>query len=121
MVAVAIVVLVGSVNDWQKEKQFQKLNAQKDDRQLKVVRSGKEQSISVYEVLVGDVAILEPGEIVPVRFPLLSLSLLLSPPALTDSTLLFSLWLRSTVSSSADTRSSATSPAQRASQTRSER
>lgn len=89
MVAVAIVVLVGSVNDWQKEKQFQKLNAQKDDRQLKVVRSGKEQSISVYEVLVGDVAILEPGEIVPVRFPLLSLFLLLSPPALTDSSLLF--------------------------------
>jgi len=66
MVAVAIVVLVGSVNDWQKEKQFQKLNAQKDDRRMKVIRSGNEQSISVYDVLVGDIAILEPGEIVPV-------------------------------------------------------
>ncbi|CED82819.1 calcium-translocating p-type atpase [Phaffia rhodozyma] len=66
LVAVAVVSLVGATNDWQKEKQFQKLNAQKEDRGLKVIRSGREQIISVYEVVVGDIAILEPGEIVPV-------------------------------------------------------
>ncbi|KAL7414094.1 calcium-translocating P-type ATPase [Mrakia frigida] len=66
MVAVSIVVLVGATNDWQKEKQFQKLNAKKDDRGVKVIRSGHEQIISVYDILVGDIAILEPGEIVPV-------------------------------------------------------
>lgn len=66
MVAVAIVVLVGATNDWQKEKQFQKLNAKKDDRGAKVIRDGKEQIISVYDIVVGDIAILEPGEIVPV-------------------------------------------------------
>jgi len=33
---------------WQKEKQFQKLNAKKDDRGVKVIRSGAEQIISVY-------------------------------------------------------------------------
>ena len=47
VVAIAIVVLVGSLNDWQKEKQFQKLNAQKDDRTIKVIRDGKERVINV--------------------------------------------------------------------------
>lgn len=36
IVAILIVVLVGSVNDFQKEKQFRKLNAKKDDRVVKV-------------------------------------------------------------------------------------
>lgn len=36
IVAVLIVVLVGSINDWQKEKQFRKLNAKKEDRYVKV-------------------------------------------------------------------------------------
>lgn len=37
IVAILIVVLVGSVNDYQKEKQFRKLNAKKDDRVVKVI------------------------------------------------------------------------------------
>jgi Ca2+-transporting ATPase len=36
IVAILIVVLVGSINDFQKEKQFRKLNAKKDDRVVKV-------------------------------------------------------------------------------------
>lgn len=36
IIAILIVVLVGSVNDYQKEKQFRKLNAKKDDRIVKV-------------------------------------------------------------------------------------
>ena len=34
--AITIVVLVGSINDFQKDKQFRKLNAKKEDRQVKV-------------------------------------------------------------------------------------
>lgn len=34
--AVVLVVVVGSVNDYQKEKQFQNLNAKKEDRQVSV-------------------------------------------------------------------------------------
>lgn len=34
IVAVLLVVLVGSINDYQKEKQFQRLNAKKQDRKL---------------------------------------------------------------------------------------
>lgn len=35
IVAILLVVLVGSVNDFQKEKQFRKLNAKKEDRVVK--------------------------------------------------------------------------------------
>ena len=66
IVAIAIVVFVGSINDWQKERQFVKLNQKKEDRYVKLIRSGKTQSISVYDVLVGDVMLLEPGDLVPV-------------------------------------------------------
>lgn len=67
LIAVAIVVLVGSVNDWQKEKQFQKLNEKKDDRMCNVLRDGGErQTVNTKDLVVGDVCVLEPGEILPV-------------------------------------------------------
>ncbi|KAG8728010.1 hypothetical protein FRC12_022104, partial [Ceratobasidium sp. 428] len=65
MIAIFIVVIVGSLNDWQKERQFRKLNDKKEDRGVKVIRDGKEQVINVKDVLVGDIALLEPGEIIP--------------------------------------------------------
>ena len=65
-VAIIIVVLVGSVNDWQKEKQFQALNDKREDRSVKVLRGGNEMIIGVHDVVVGDVCLLEPGEILPV-------------------------------------------------------
>lgn len=57
--------MVGSINDWQKERQFQVLNDKKEERGVKVIRDGIEMIIDVHEVVVGDVALLEPGEIVP--------------------------------------------------------
>ncbi|KAH0499593.1 hypothetical protein TgHK011_006774 [Trichoderma gracile] len=41
IVAIAVVVIVGALNDWQKERQFQKLNMKKEDRSVKVIRSGE--------------------------------------------------------------------------------
>ncbi|SGZ26164.1 BQ5605_C024g09849 [Microbotryum silenes-dioicae] len=90
-IAIFIVVMVGSVNDWQKERQFQKLksvallprsvpclptctdpslcplhySAQKEERNVKCIRNGAEQLMSVYDVLVGDILFVEPGEILP--------------------------------------------------------
>ncbi len=66
IVAIAIVVIVGAANDWQKERQFVKLNRKKEDRTVKVIRSGKMREVSVYDVLVGDVVNLEPGDMIPV-------------------------------------------------------
>ncbi|KAL2150881.1 hypothetical protein VTH82DRAFT_7444 [Thermothelomyces myriococcoides] len=66
IVAIAIVVLVGSLNDYQKERQFARLNKKKQDRLVKAVRSGKTVEISVFDILAGDVLLLEPGDMVPV-------------------------------------------------------
>lgn len=66
IVAIAIVVIVGSLNDYQKERQFAKLNRKKQDRNVKAIRSGKMMEISVYDILVGEVVHLEPGDLVPV-------------------------------------------------------
>ncbi|GAW24192.1 hypothetical protein ANO14919_137740 [Xylariales sp. No.14919] len=66
IVAILIVTLVGSLNDWQKERAFVKLNAKKEDREIKVIRSGKSFMINVHDILVGDVLHLEPGDLVPV-------------------------------------------------------
>lgn len=66
IVAIVIVVIVGSLNDYQKERQFAKLNKKKQDRDVKVIRSGKTIEISVFDILVGDVLHLEPGDMIPV-------------------------------------------------------
>ncbi|KAF2994688.1 plasma membrane calcium [Curvularia kusanoi] len=65
-IAIIIVVLVTAVNDWQKEQAFVRLNAKKEEREVKVTRSGKAVMISVYDVLVGDIIHMEPGDVVPV-------------------------------------------------------
>lgn len=40
-------VIVGSLNDWQKERQFEALNQKKDERSVKVVRDGREHLIDI--------------------------------------------------------------------------
>ena len=64
-VAILIVVSVGAANDWQKERQFIKLNKRKDDRDVKAIRSGKSIQISVHDITAGDVLHLEPGDAIP--------------------------------------------------------
>ncbi|KAJ8462713.1 hypothetical protein ONZ45_g17837 [Pleurotus djamor] len=65
IIAIGIVVLVGSLNDWQKERQFLKLNDKKEERAVKVIRDGVEHLVDIREVVVGDIALIEPGEIIP--------------------------------------------------------
>ncbi|KAK6335680.1 plasma membrane calcium [Orbilia brochopaga] len=65
MVAIIIVVLVGAINDYQKERQFVKLNRKKDSREVKVIRSGKSILISVYDLMVGDIVHIEAGDVIP--------------------------------------------------------
>ena len=43
-----------------------KLNQKKEDRMVKVIRSGKTMKVSVYECFVGDVMILDQGDVIPV-------------------------------------------------------
>lgn len=52
----------GAGNDYQKDKQFKKLNAQKDLVEVKVVRNGEERLIENTEVVVGDLMLLDTGD-----------------------------------------------------------
>lgn len=65
LVAVILVVLVTGLNDYRREKQFVQLNAKKEDRQVKVIRSGKSMLVSVYDITVGDVLHIESGDSIP--------------------------------------------------------
>ena len=63
-IAVLVVVTVGSLNDYQKEVQFKKLSAKKEDRNMKVFRESKTVVISSKDVVVGDIVELEPGDLI---------------------------------------------------------
>lgn len=65
LAAVVLVVMVASLNDYHKEKQFRKLNEKKNNRQVKVIRGGVQSLVSVYDLLAGDVVTLETGDIIP--------------------------------------------------------
>lgn len=60
----AVVVLVASVNDWQKDRQFQALNAIKDDISVAVIRDGKQSLVSIFNIVVGDVVELSVGDVI---------------------------------------------------------
>ena len=66
IIAISIVVLVQSINDFQKEKQFRALNAKKEQRKVKALRAGQVTQISIYNIQVGDVLLLEPGDLINV-------------------------------------------------------
>ncbi|KAL2161063.1 hypothetical protein VTH06DRAFT_8776 [Thermothelomyces fergusii] len=66
MVAIFIVVAVGTLNDWQMQRQFNTLNKRAGDRTVKVIRSGRSVEISVFDIMVGDVMHLFAGDMVPV-------------------------------------------------------
>jgi P-type Ca2+ transporter type 2C len=65
MAAVAVVSGVSSIQNYQQEKQFQSLSKVKADRTVLVIRDGHEQSVSVYDVVVGDIFVIKQGEILP--------------------------------------------------------
>jgi P-type Ca2+ transporter type 2C len=65
LVAVILVVLVNASNDYQKEKQFRKLNSKKEDRDVNVIRDGVQCQISVFDLVVGDVCAVAYGDILP--------------------------------------------------------
>ena len=65
LVAVIVVTLVNSVNDYSKEKQFRRLNSRKEDREVNVVRDGEQCQISVFDLVVGDVCAVAYGDVLP--------------------------------------------------------
>lgn len=61
LLAVMIITVVASGNNYMKEKQFRKLNEVASRKNINVIRNGKTQNMSVYELLVGDLVYIETG------------------------------------------------------------
>lgn len=64
--AVAVVVLVTAFNDYQKEKQFRGLQSKiEHEHQFSVIRGGQDKNIPVGEIVVGDIAQVKYGDLLP--------------------------------------------------------
>ncbi|KAF9778981.1 hypothetical protein BJ322DRAFT_466634 [Thelephora terrestris] len=63
--AIFIVVIICSLSEWQKERQLRILDHKKKQRRVNVIRCNDERVIDVKDLLVGDIALIEPGEIIP--------------------------------------------------------
>mmetsp|Transcript_14213 Transcript_14213/g.23654 ORF Transcript_14213/g.23654 Transcript_14213/m.23654 type:complete len:1068 (-) Transcript_14213:64-3267(-) len=63
--AVLLVAVVTATNDYNKESQFRKLNAVKDDVEVGVLRAGQAVTVDVKALVVGDILILNAGDRVP--------------------------------------------------------
>lgn len=66
LVAVVIIVTVTSGNNYIKEQQFKKLNAIASRKYVNVIRNKEVRNISVDDLLVGDIQLIETGEIISV-------------------------------------------------------
>ncbi|XP_061187596.1 plasma membrane calcium-transporting ATPase 2-like isoform X4 [Saccostrea echinata] len=64
--AVVVVVLVTAFNDYQKEKQFRGLQSKiEHEHQFSVIRGGQDKNIPVGEIVVGDIAQVKYGDLLP--------------------------------------------------------
>ena len=65
LTAITIIVLVSTINDWAKSREFKKLNEKQLERDAKVIRFGESTLLAGSDILVGDVVIIEPGDVIP--------------------------------------------------------
>jgi P-type Ca2+ transporter type 2C len=62
LVAVALATGVAFLSEYRSDQEFEKLNARKDTSRVKTVRDGEVMTVSLEEVVVGDLILLEPGD-----------------------------------------------------------
>jgi len=65
LTAVLAVATVTATNDYSKEQQFRALNAVKENIKIKVVRDNHVTEVSVHDIVVGDVVLMDSGDKVP--------------------------------------------------------
>ena len=66
IIAVLVVVLVGSITNYQKEKQFRKLTqVQLKETEYPIIRNGKIKMHNSDDILVGDLILINYGDIIP--------------------------------------------------------
>ncbi|KAJ4719654.1 Calcium-transporting ATPase [Melia azedarach] len=65
IVAVFLVVIVSAVSNFKQNRQFQALSNESNDIRVEVVRKGRRQAISIFDIVVGDVVCLKIGDQIP--------------------------------------------------------
>ena len=66
VIAVLVVVLVGSITDYQKEQKFHELNeVQAEGTKYKLIRNGQPEDHISDDILVGDLIMINYGDIIP--------------------------------------------------------
>lgn len=65
LIAVVLVVVIGGINDYRKDRKFRALNKVKNDRPIKVIRNGVADKISITLLQVGDIVVLGTGDQIP--------------------------------------------------------
>ncbi|KAL2539089.1 Calcium-transporting ATPase 9 [Abeliophyllum distichum] len=63
--AVLLVIFVTAISDYRQSLQFQSLNEEKRNIHLEVIRGGRRDKVSIYNIVVGDVVPLKIGDQVP--------------------------------------------------------
>lgn len=58
LLAVIIITVVASGNNYMKEQQFRKLNEVASRKNINVIRNGHTENISVYDLFVGDIVLI---------------------------------------------------------------
>ncbi|KAF7150132.1 hypothetical protein RHSIM_Rhsim02G0030000 [Rhododendron simsii] len=64
-VAVFLVIAVSALSNFRQNRQFVKLSKVNNNIQVDVVRNGRRQQVSIFEIVVGDVVCLKIGDQVP--------------------------------------------------------
>lgn len=64
-VAVFLVISVSAISNFRQSRQFDKLSKVSSNIQIEVVRNGRRQQVSIFEIVVGDVVCLKIGDQVP--------------------------------------------------------
>ncbi|KAG5219297.1 calcium-transporting ATPase, plasma membrane-type [Salix suchowensis] len=64
-VAVFLVIAVSAISNYRQNRQFDKLSKISDNMKIDVVRSRRRQTVSIFELVVGDVVCLKIGDQVP--------------------------------------------------------
>ncbi|KAJ9181068.1 hypothetical protein P3X46_009239 [Hevea brasiliensis] len=65
ILSVFLVVMVTAISDYKQSLQFRDLDKEKKKISIQVIRDGRTQKVSIYDLVIGDVVQLSTGDIVP--------------------------------------------------------
>ncbi|MBX9678216.1 MAG: cation-translocating P-type ATPase [Gemmataceae bacterium] len=65
MIAVVLATGVAFISEYRSDREFEMLNSRKDSLRSKVLRDGEIHAVSLEEIVVGDVVLLEMGDEIP--------------------------------------------------------